>query len=766
MSITFALSMGWAVMTAAEPPRIVAQPVPVSSVRLLPSRFASSQEANGRYLLELDPDRLLHGFYVNAGLPPKAEHYGGWESMGVAGHTLGHYLTACSLQYAATGDVRFRQRVEHIVEALAVIQAAREDGYIGAIPESDRLWNEIRRGEIRSQGFDLNGVWVPWYTQHKVFAGLIDAYRFAGQDKALVIVRRLGEWAIEVTSGLNDEQWQRMLACEFGGMNESLAELYVLTGEERFLDLARKFHHRYVLDPLARREDRLAGLHGNTQIPKVIGLARKYEVDGRPEDRVAAEFFWTRIVNYRTFAMGGNSDREHWVEPSRLSDQLSIHSAETCNTYNMLKLTRHLHGWDPRSSWFDFYERALFNHIAGSQRHEDGMMAYYVPLQPMATRPFSTPFDSFWCCVGTGIENHARYGEAIFTRLPNELKVNLYIPCRLDDPESGAKLKIEGEMPETETIRITIDSLGRDTNTLALRRPAWVASEPVIRVNGTPTEAILGADGYLRLTRSWVQGDVVEVRLPMQLHLDPMPDNPNRVAVMYGPVVLVTKHEPGVEGPSPVLVDPGKPLDAWFERLPGTPLRFRSQGVIRPEDLELVTFADAKDIIYTTYLDLFTDEQWAIHERAFLAEMARRQAYERATVDVFHPGEMQEERDHQFQGENTQTGEHLGRRWRHAGGWFSFVLQVPRNQPVELVVDLWSGDVGRHYDIYVDDVRIATPVFEAGDVARFIQMSFPLPAELTRDKESVRVRFVARQGSIAGGLYGARTIRPDLMPTE
>jgi hypothetical protein len=723
--------------------------------------------ANGRYLLQLEPNRLLHGFYLSAGLPPKGERYGGWESRGVAGHTLGHYLSACSYQYAATGDSRFRDRVVAIVRELAECQALRSDGYLGAIPDGDRLWGEIRRGDVRSKGFDLNGFWVPWYTQHKIFAGLIDAVRVAEVPEALPVVKRLGEWAIDTTKVLTPEQWQTMLQCEHGGMNESLADLAELTGDARFKDLARKFHHQAVLDPLSRKEDRLTGLHANTQIPKLIGLARLYELDGKPEDRTAAEFFWDRIVNHRTFAMGGNSNHEHLGQPDRLNDQLSPESAETCNTYNMLKLTRHLYAWEPKATWFDYYERALFNHILGSQRTQDGMVTYFVPLQPLATRPFSTPFDSFWCCVGTGIENHARYGEAIYSEADSEIRVNLFVPSVLTAQSEGARLRMEASLPQDERVRLKVERAEGRTWTLAIRRPEWVASSPRVSVNGRGVALEPEQDGYLRVRREWKSGDLVEWTLPMAVRTEPLPDNPNRVALMYGPVVLVARHPREEEGPPPVLVPERRPSSNLLRRLPGKELRFRSADVLRPRDTDFVPFYEATEGPYTTYFDLFTGEQWKERERTYRVEAARRAAEERATIDVLRPGEMQPERDHHFEGERIETGEHLGRKWRHAvDGWFSFRMKVAPKAPQELVCDYWSGDSGRVFDIEVDGVKLATQRMEPVSSPAFVKVRYLLPPDLLAGKREITLRFVAHNGSVAGGLYGARIVRKDLKKTE
>lgn len=378
--------------TVAMAVNLAAQPFELSKVRLLDSPFKRAMERDGSYLLLLEPDRLLSRFRSEAGLEPKAPPYGGWEGMGVAGHSLGHYLSTCSMMFASTGDERFLQRVNYIVDELEIYQRAHGDGYVAAIPDGRRVFREISQGIIRAKPFDLNGVWVPWYTLHKLFAGLLDAHRYCGNEKALQVAKHLADWAESVTANLTDDQFQQMLACEHGGMVEVLAELYARTGEERYLNLAKRFYHKAVMDPLARGVDCLPGLHGNTQVPKVIGMARLYELTGeRVPYRVIAEFFWERVVKHHCYVIGGFTDGEMFGEPDRLSDRLGTNTAEVCKTYNLLKLTKQLFSWSPSVEKADYYERALYNHILASQNPDDGMMCYYVPLRAGSFKTYSTP---------------------------------------------------------------------------------------------------------------------------------------------------------------------------------------------------------------------------------------------------------------------------------------------------------------------------------------------------------------------------------------
>ncbi|MCA1619983.1 MAG: glycoside hydrolase family 127 protein [Acidobacteria bacterium] len=755
----------------AERVRREARDFDLADVRLLDGPFKRAMALDAEYLLQLDPDRLLSWFRKEAGLKPKGAVYGGWEAQGIAGHSLGHYLTACSMMYAATGDARFRQRVGYVVDELERCQKANGGGYVAAIPGGKKIFREVAAGDIRSKGFDLNGGWVPWYTMHKLFAGLLDAHRHCASAKALAVVRGLADWAERTTAGLTDEQFQRMLAAEHGGMNESLAELYARTGDERYLRLSRRFHHRAVLDPLARREDRLAGLHANTQIPKVIGLARVHELTGDMPARAAAEFFWERVVGHHSYVIGGNSEGEHFGPPDKLDARLGQSTCETCNTYNMLKLTRHLFTWRPAGVYADYYERALYNHILASQNPEDGMFCYFVPLKPGAQKTYSTPYDSFWCCVGTGMENHARYGEAIYFRGEDALWVNLFIPSELRWKERGLTLRQETHYPDEETVRLSFDARKPTPLALRVRYPAWATEGMTVSVNGRPQQLNAKPGGFVEVRRVWRRGDQVELKIPMSLRLEAMPDNPNRAAVLYGPTVLAgelgLEDEAGVGGlvSVPVMVTENRPLHEWIRPVEGRPSTFRTTGAGRPRDVTLYAFHRMHGRRYTVYWDLFTPREWSEREAEYKAEVERARRLEALTVDFAQPGEMQPERDHRMQGERTEAGEHSGRKWRHArdGGWVSFELKVMPREPVSLVCTYWGSETGpRNFDILVDGVRVATQSLQNDRPGQFFDVTYPIPVELTRGREKVTVRFQARPGNTAGGLYGLRVVRGNL----
>ncbi len=523
---------------AALAPACAAEPFALQDVRLLDGPFKTAMARDAAYMLSLDPDRLLHNFRVNAGLPSAAEPLGNWEkpSCELRGHLTGHYLSACALMAASTGDARFKERADLLVRELAECQAALgASGYLSAFPET--LFDRLEKGEK---------VWAPYYTLHKIFAGLLDAHTLCGSAQALEVATKLGDWVVARAGRLSDEQLQRALDTEHGGINESLANLYGLTGKPAYLEAARRLCHRRVLDPLAAGEDKLAGLHANTQIPKLVGAARLYELTGEAPFRDMSAFFWDRVANHHSYAMGGNSDHESFGPPDTLNGRVSPFTAESCNTYNMLKLTRHLFTWDAAAQRADFYERALYDHILASQDPATARMAYHIPVYGGWFMPYNTANDSCWCCTGTGFENHAKYGESIYWHAAEGLYVTLFIPSELTWREKGVTLRLETRYPEEETARLTLHCAKPTAFALRLRYPGWARRGMAVAVNGEPVAHSAKPGSFVAVSREWKDGDRVELRVPMGLRLEPMPDNPQRAAICYGPVVLAG--ELGTEG--------------------------------------------------------------------------------------------------------------------------------------------------------------------------------------------------------------------------
>jgi uncharacterized protein len=522
-------------------------PFDLAAVRLLSGPFKAAQELDAQYLLTLEPDRLLHNFRANANLKPKAPVYGGWESqepwvdIRCHGHTLGHYLSACAMMFASMGEPAFRQRIEYIVAELQACQESRGDGLVcafpdGAIPLVDSLAGKSFPG-------------VPWYTLHKIFAGLRDAHVYASSAPALRVLSRLAEWTVNAARGVSDDRLQKMLDREHGGMSEVLADVYILTGDRTYLDLAERFAHRALLDPLATRRDLLDGLHANTQIPKVIGFSRLHEVTGKRAYREAATFFWQTVIERRSFATGGHGDGEHFFPPAEFAAHLqSAKTMETCCVHNMLRLTRALFQHAPAVAYSDYYERALFNGILASQDPQSGMMTYFQATRPGYVKLYCTPTDSFWCCTGSGMENHAKYGDSIYFHDGASLYVNLFIASELTWAEKRLRVTQTTRFPDEDFTRLTVHAAVPSPMVLKVRHPSW-CSRVMVTVNGR-REVISRKPGrYIEIDRLWQDGDVVDVRLPMQLRLEPLPNAPDLVAVLYGPIVLAGRL--GTEGLSP-----------------------------------------------------------------------------------------------------------------------------------------------------------------------------------------------------------------------
>ncbi|GAA5483360.1 glycoside hydrolase family 127 protein [Haloferula sargassicola] len=503
---------------------------PLTSVRLTgDGPFARAVEANRDYLLDLDPDRLLAPFLREAGLRPKAPPYGNWESMGLDGHTAGHYLSALSMMIASgadTPDGKLAKRLDSMLDELEGVQKANGNGYLGGVPGGKAMWKDVANGKINAHGFGLNDKWVPLYNIHKTFAGLRDAYQIAGREKAKSLLVNFGDWAADLVSRLSDEQVQAMLTSEHGGMNEVLADIAAITGDEKYLELAKRFNHHAILDPLIDQRDELTGKHANTQIPKVIGLERIATLTGDARADAGAEFFWQDVVGKRTIAFGGNSVSEHFNDPRDFHGMLEHREGpESCNTYNMLRLTEQLFERHPKAEYADFYERALFNHILSAIDPGHPGYVYFTPLRPAHYRVYSTPEKSFWCCVGSGMENPGKYGKFIYALAPDGLYVNLFIASELKTSPRGLKLRQETKFPFEEKSVLILDPPQPRTFTLHLRHPDWVAEQDFkVTIHGEDARISSEPGSYAAIRREWEAGDRVEVALPMRTRVEELPD--------------------------------------------------------------------------------------------------------------------------------------------------------------------------------------------------------------------------------------------------
>ena len=509
----------------------------LADVKLLDSRFKENMKREQQWLLHINLKSLLHSFYVNAGMYDAAEggydelkKYAGWESLDceLRGHSTGHILSGLALMYASTGDAVYKLKGDTIITALAAVQKTLDqDGYISAFPQE--FINRNIRGER---------VWAPWYTLHKILAGVLDQYLYCNNRQALVIAKNFSAWAYKKLQSVTQDQRALMLRNEFGGMNEVFYNLYAITGNTADKWLGDFFYDNRMLDPLKSEVDNLKGAHANTYIPKLLGVTRDYEIENKDGQDAIAKFFWQTVADHHSFATGSNSDREHFFQPDAISTHLTGYTGESCNVYNMLKLTRHLYIHSGDIKYADYYEKALFNHILGQQDPATGMVAYFLPMLPGGHKVYSTPDSSFWCCVGTGFENHAKYGEGIYYHTNDALFVNLFIPSALSWKERNFKLTQQTKFPENGHINFSIDEAPASAITINIRYPEWATAGAQVKVNGKTLNIKQGADSYIAVKRAWKKGDRVEVSYPMQLHTIPANDNASVAALAYGPIVL------------------------------------------------------------------------------------------------------------------------------------------------------------------------------------------------------------------------------------
>ena len=762
----------------------------LGDVQLLDGPFRHAQDLGHRYLLALDIDRLLAPFRIEAGLQPKAPKYPNWESSGLDGHTAGHYLTAAAQMWVATGDAEMKRRLDAMVADLAECQRAGTDGYVGGIPGGRKLWNGLVDSLAQAQGFNLGGAWVPWYNEHKLFAGLRDAWLIGGNTEAREVLIRLADWCDTLTANLTEAQMQRMLGTEHGGMNEVLADVYAITGDARYLALARRFSHRAILDPLLLHRDQLTGLHANTQIPKVVGFARIAELGGDASWRGAARFFWETVVGRRSLAFGGNSVREHFNPPDDFSSVLeSREGPETCNTYNMLRLTETLFRHEPAAYYADYYERALYNHILSSQHPGHGGFVYFTPIRPRHYRVYSQPEQCFWCCVGTGLENHGKYGAFIYARSHDTLVVNLFIASALDWRERGVRVRQETQFPDVSATRLTIATAKPQRFSVKVRHPGW-CEQPTVTINGAPWTALTSRSSYLEITREWRDGDQVEIALPMRTTLERLPDGSDTVAVLHGPIVLAARTEdapldgliagdarmghvaPGAYLPmddAPMLVGDFDKIAENIRPVPGKPLTFAADGLIRPESfrgLELVPFFRVHDARAMLYWRTVSETDYPLVVAGLEASERRRLELEARTIDAVAPGEQQPEVEHAMKAENSGSGVMLGRHWRDAAGWFSYTMRTQPGVPQELIVTTYQLERGRTYDILVNGQVLASVSPGADSRERFVDTAYPLPPELVAAARDgvLTVTFAAKPGSRTASIFGLRLARSPAAP--
>ncbi len=768
--------------------RLYSDEFPLGDVTLLDGPLKKARDLNIRTLLQYDCDRLLAPYRKEAGLQPKAKAYPNWD--GLDGHVGGHYLTAMAIN-AATGNDECRKRMEYMISELQECADANVrnhptwgKGYVGGMPGSDKLWSTFKQGNFST----YFGSWAPFYNLHKMYAGLRDAWVYCGNEQARKLFLGFCDWAIDLTAQLSDQQMEQMLGNEHGGMNEVLADAYAMTGEQKYLDVACRFSHRRLLTPMSQRQDCLDNMHANTQVPKVVGFERIAELGGNETYHDASIFFWDIVTGERSLAFGGNSRREHFPSKEACTDFINdIDGPETCNTNNMLKLTEDLHRHNPEARFADYYELATFNHILSSQHPQHGGYVYFTPARPRHYRNYSAPNEAMWCCVGTGMENHGKYGQFIYTKVNDALYVNLFVSSELNWREKGMTLRQETQFPYGESSRITITG-GKGQFPILVRYPVWVTKGAFsVKVNGKPVNIISGPSSYVTIDRRWKKGDVIDISFPMHNSVSYLPNVPQYIALMHGPILLGMKT--GTEDLAHLVADDSRfgqyaggkklPIDqapilinnniqqiaAQLQPVEGKPLHFRL--TTRMENAiqgELQPFFEIHDSRYMMYWLALSEDNY----KEYLDQLAQaekdRQALEARTVDKVQPGEQQPETDHKMETDRSFTGNTNDVFYRDArdGHYFSYLMQTGGNEQLSLRLKYWGvGEWKSHeFDIFVDDVLVKS-VNNTGKyrISEFKYEEYELPAEVLKGKTQVRVKFVAKPRKQIGEIYEVRLIK-------
>jgi uncharacterized protein len=754
----------------------------LSDVKILYGPFLNAQQVDLKYILALDPDRLLAPFLKDAGIKPLKDNYPNWETSGLDGHTGGHYLSALSLMYVTTSDKELLRRINYMVDWLDKCQQKNGNGYVGGIPNAHAMWSEIAAGNTAA----VKTRWVPLYNIHKLYAGLLDVYRYTNNKKALNVVIKLSDWFYDLTKNLSDDQIQDILKTEHGGINESLAQVAAITGNKKYLDLAIRVSHKAILDPLIQKKNKLSGLHANTQIPKVIGFKSIADATDNAVWDSAAVFFWNTVVDKWSVSIGGNSVREHFHPADDFSSMIETNQGpESCNTYNMLKLTEMLYNTDPDTKYIDYYERALFNHILSSENPTKGGFVYFTQMRPRHYRVYSQPQESFWCCVGTGMENHAKYGEMIYAHDDNSLYVNLFIASELNWKEKGIKLTQSTRFPYKDFSTLKLEMLKPGKFVLKIRKPAWAnASEIKIAVNAKNTSDFKVENNYIILSRSWKNDDEITIKMPMHIAVEYLPDGSPWASVKYGPIVLAaitdSTHLDGLfaddnrwghvaNGPyyaineAPTVISDQKDFALKVKPIDVEHLTFGMPDLIYPnkdKGLILRPFFEIHEARYEIYWPVSTAKDFEAKKQALADKEKAKLELEKRTIDQIAPGEQQPETDHNFKGEKTNTGLNNSVHWRDASEWFGYDLFDKEKESTSLQITYFGLDRKRTFDIFLNDTKLETVTLNGDKGDSFFTIDYKIPEEIRKVNTGVlKLKFVAAPKSKAGGIYYIRLLK-------
>lgn len=764
---------------------------PLGDITLLDGPLKHARDLNVQVLLKYDCDRMLAPYRKEAGLQPRKPSYPNWD--GLDGHVGGHYLSALAIN-AATGNEECRKRMEYMISELQLVLDANNQrpeawchNYIGGVPNSAKMWTAFSKGDFGP----YFGTWAPFYNIHKMYAGLRDAWLYCGNGQAKNLFLKFCDWAVDITRDLNDEQMEKMLGNEHGGMNEVLADAYAITGEQKYLNCARRFSHRMLLVPLENGKDCLDNMHANTQIPKVIGYQRIAELAHDVQYHNASEYFWEIVTRQRSLALGGNSRREHFPTKENCIDYINdIDGPESCNTYNMLKLTEDLNRVKPNGMYGDFYETAMFNHILSAQHPQHGGYVYFTSARPRHYRNYSAPNEAMWCCVGTGMEDHGKYGQFVWTHdkgvkaEDDALYVNLFVASELNWKDRKMVIRQQTAFPYAETSVVGV-AKGKGTFILKVRKPSWCEN---FTVKGVGFDAdSYEENGFVCMKRKWKKGDQVKISMPMHAYIKPMINVPQYVAIMYGPILLGMKT--GTEDMRGLIADDSrfgqyaggkklaldeapillpKHLDDIAKNLkpvPGKPLHFKlATHMENTIDGELQPFFEIHDSRYMMYWLALGENDYKAYMQKLADEEKARQALEARTVDKVNPGEQQPETDHRMETDDSNKGNTEGIFFRDAkdGHYFSYLMQTKGETNLSLQLKFWGQDEWRtsEFDIYVNDKLLCSVNnSHRWRTTQFKTVDYAIPSEFVKGKKEIRVKFVAHKGKQVGQIYGVRLVK-------
>jgi uncharacterized protein len=795
--ITFLISCGLSLHNiAVAQEKLYPHIFPLHDVSLLESPFKHARDLNIKVLLEYDVDRLLAPYLKEAGLTPKSPGYSNWE--GLDGHVGGHYLSALAMNYASVNDPLCKQRMDYMISVLRECQNAHArqhagwgKGYVGGVPNSAKIWSSLKVGDFGA----YHSAWVPWYNVHKMYSGLRDAWMYGGSEEAKQMFLHFCNWAIDVTSSLTEEQMQTMLATEHGGMNEVLADAYAMTRNEKYLIAAKRFSHKALLDPLSSHIDNLDNKHANTQVPKAVGFQRIAELSKDRQYDNAGRFFWETVTANRSLAFGGNSRREFFPAVSACLDFVNeAEGPETCNSYNMLKLTENLFRMNPSARYIDYYERTLFNHILSTQHPQRGGYVYFTPARPAHYRVYSTPNQGMWCCVGSGMENHGKYNQFIYANRNDSLFVNLFIPSELHWKSKKVRIRQETKFPFVEQVDLKVTE-GSSPFTLMIRYPFWVKEGALkIMINGKPFTYTPKPSSYVAISRKWKKGDVIRIVLPMHGRIEQLPNVPHYVALLHGPILLASKT--GTEDLKGLMANDGRwahiasgkrlPVDKApviiEDNLPGIvdklkpvegkPLTFAMADVTmeNAKPLVLEPFFQIHDARYMMYWMALSRNKYQSYLDSLNQVEAKKLAIQNRTIDYVAPGEQQPEADHAMDLLNSRAGSLHDGFYRDAsdGGHFSYLLSTEGKTDLSLMIRYWGAEWGnRKFAIYIDDHMLV----EEDNTGRwnqsgFFDVTYPIPDEILRGKKNIRVKFKALPQNTAGAVYYIRLLDKEKSETE